>query len=139
MGRGRGLVVLAVVAALVAGIVAWASAEPPGVPWTQYLPALPSPSQDHPNRIAHCKRPSMQCVRTEIRRMRAAQDRLGCDHKAVFATTYLTLTKELRDQLRADPRLLRWKRFFFREDALFANVYFRSLRRWGQGREVPPA
>jgi hypothetical protein len=140
MGRMRGMGVLLVAAVAAAGLAVWAqAAAPPGVPWTEFLPALASPSQDHPNRIAHCKRPSMRCVHVEIRRMRDAQDRLGCDHKAVFATTYLTLTKELRDQLRADPHLLHWKKFFFREDALFANVYFRSLRRWEDGREVPPA
>ena len=111
----------------------------PGVPWTQFLPALPSPPQDHPNRIAHCKRPAMKCVRVEIRRMRAKRDRLGCDHRAVFTTTYLELTKELRDRLRADPHLLHWKKFFFREDALFADVYFRSLKRWKQGKPVPEA
>ena len=116
-----------------------AAAAVPGVPWTQFLPALPSPPQDHPNRIAHCKRPAMKCVRVEIRRMRAKRDRLGCDHRAVFATTYLELTKELRDRLRADPRLLHWKKFFFREDALFADTYFRSLKRWEQGRSVPEA
>jgi hypothetical protein len=132
--------VLGVAALAVAcGAAASAPAAPPGVAWTQYLPALPSPSQDHPNRIRHCETPKMLCVRTEIRRMRAKRDELGCDHRAVFATTYMELTKELRIQLQADPKLLHWKRFFFREDALFANVYFRSLRRWQQGKPVPEA
>jgi hypothetical protein len=67
------------------------------------------------------------------------QSRLGCDHNAVFATTYLELTRTARDALIADPGLLRWPRWFFREDALFASVYFRSVRRWEQGREVPEA
>jgi len=71
--------------------------------------------------------------------MRALQARLGCDHRGVFATTYLELTRELRDALRRDPKLLRFPRFFFREDALFANVYFRTVRHWEQGREVPEA
>ena len=139
MGRGRGFVALAIAGALAAGVVGSAVAEAPGVAWTEYLPALESPPQDHPNRIRQCERPRMKCVRLEIQRMRAKRDELGCDHRAVFATTYMVLTQELRDQLLADPHLLRWKPFFFREDALFANVYFRSLRRWEQGREVPPA
>jgi hypothetical protein len=71
--------------------------------------------------------------------MRERRDALGCDHRAIFTTTYLELTKGLRDALLADPKMLRWPRFFFREDALFANVYFRSLRRWQQGQEVPEA
>ena len=75
----------------------------------------------------------MKCVRVEIRRMRATRDRLGCDHRAVFATTYLELTKELRDRLRADPRLLRWKKFFFREDALFAERVLPQPEAMGAG------
>jgi hypothetical protein len=139
MGRGRVIVVPAVAVAMLAGVVAWAPAAAPGVPWTQFLPALPSPSQTHPNRVAHCKRAKLRCVRTQIGRMRALQERLGCDHKAVFATTYLVLTKALRDGMLADPHMLRWPRWFFREDALFANTYFRTVKRWEDGREVPPA
>jgi len=130
------VVVLACVVATGAGAPA---APPPGIAWNELLPALPSPSQAHPNRIAHCRRARMACVRTEIRRMKAWRARFGCDHRAVFTTTYLELTRELRDRLRADPRLLRWKRFFFREDALFADTYFRSLKRWQAGRSVPEA
>ncbi len=109
------------------------------MPWTEFLPALPSPSQTHPNRVGHCKRAKLKCVRVEIRRMRALQERLGCDHKAVFATTYLELTRTARDALIADPGLLQWPKWFFREDALFASVYFRTVRAWEQGRAVPEA
>ena len=116
-----------------------AAAAPPGAAWSELLPALPSPSQAHPNRVAHCKRAKLKCVRVQIKRMKALQARLGCDHRAVFTTTYLELTKALRDALRADPKMLQWPRFFFREDALFANVYFRSIKHWEQGREVPEA
>ena len=140
MGRGRGMVVLAVAAAMLAGCVAWAPAAPaPGVPWTQFLPALPSPSQTHPNRVAHCKRAKLKCVKVQIARMKAGQERLGCDHKAVFMTTYLVLTEALRDAMKADPHMLQWPKWFFREDALFANTYFRTIKRWEDGREVPPA
>jgi hypothetical protein len=141
MRRGRALGAVAVVAlAVTAGLVTPApAAPPPGVAWTEYLPALPSPSQTHPNRVAHCKRAKLRCVRVQIRRMRELQARLGCDHRAVFATTYLELTRGLRDALLADPGMLAWPKFFFREDALFANVYFRSVRHYEQGREVPEA
>lgn len=116
-----------------------ATAQAPGVSWTQYLPALPSPSQTRPNRVAHCRRAKLKCVKTQIGRMTRLQARLGCDHRGVFATTYLELTRELRDALIADPKMLRFPFFFFREDALFANVYFRTVRRWEQGRAVPDA
>jgi Family of unknown function (DUF5995) len=125
--------------ALVLGAAGGAPAAVPGVPWNEFLPALPSPSQEHPNRVAHCKRAKLKCVRVQVGRMRELQARLGCDHRAVFATTYLELTRELRDTLLADPGFFEYPRFFFREDALFANVYFRTVRRWEQGREVPEA
>ncbi len=142
MGRRRNfaaVALLALLGGLVALVPAGSAAQAPGVAWNQYLPALPSPSQTRPNRVAHCKRAKLKCVRFQIRRMKALQARLGCDHKAVFTTTYLELTKTLRNMLVAEPGMLRWPKFFFREDALFANVYFRSVRRWKQGREVPEA
>jgi hypothetical protein len=122
-----------------ATVGAQARGEVPGIEWTELLPALPSPPQSHPNRVAHCRRASLRCVRFQIRRMRALQERLGCDHRAVFATTYLEVTRELRDRVLADRGFFRYPKFFFREDALFANVYFRSIRRWGRGEEVPEA
>jgi Family of unknown function (DUF5995) len=142
MGRlragGMGLVVAALITG---GVAAWAPAQVPGVPWTEFLPALPSPSQAHPNRVAHCKRATIRCVDFQIRRMQALRDRLGCDFKAVFATTYLELTKVRREAVGEDPGFFRFPRFFFREDALFANVYFRTVRAWERGEleKVPPA
>ncbi len=145
--RARGVVSL-ISLALLSGAVAFAPSAPaqsgspvPGIPWTELLPALPSPSQTHPNRVAHCKRPSIKCVEFQMARMEALRDRLGCDFKAVFATTYFELTKVLRDAVAADPAFFRYPNYFFREDALFANVYFRTVRAWEQGRyeKVPPA
>ncbi|MGH2954468.1 MAG: DUF5995 family protein [Solirubrobacterales bacterium] len=135
---------LALLAVLTVGATAPAGAgaqaiPPPNLPWTELLPALPSPPQTHPNRVAHCRKARLKCVRFQIRRMRKAQERFGCDHRGVFMTTYLELTRELRDTVRADPEFFDGPKFFFREDALFANVYFRTLRRWEQGREVPEA
>lgn len=140
-----GGVVTFVTAAVFAVAVAFApsaGAEPvPGIPWTEFLPALPSPAQTKPNKVAHCKRATLKCVDFQIARMEALRDRLGCDFKAVFATTYLELTKVLREAVAADPGFFRWPRFFFREDALFGNVYFRTVRAWEQRRleKVPPA
>jgi Family of unknown function (DUF5995) len=110
-----------------------------GIDWTSLLPALPSPTQTEPNDVPHCHRANLNCVRTEVKRMRAAQEELECDHRGVFATTYLELTKAARDAMIGNPRLLRWKKWFVREDALFADVYFRTLRRWNQGLPVPDA
>jgi hypothetical protein len=135
------MIAVAMTAAVVCcGAAANAPAAPvPGVSYTDYLPALPTPSQAHPNRIAHCRRAKFECVREEIRRMTALQEKLGCDHRAVFDTTYLELTRTAADAWKADPNLLRFKRFFFREDALFANAYFRTIRMHERGDPVPPA
>jgi hypothetical protein len=111
----------------------------PNINWTALLPALPSPPQTEPNRVAHCKDATMECVRTEIKRLSALRDGLGCDHRAVFATTYLELTREAKRTVDLNPGFFRWPRFFFREDALFANVYFRTMRRWDRGEDVPEA
>lgn len=134
------LALVAAALAVCSGLVAQApAAPPPGVSYTQYLPALPSPNQAHPNRIANCKVAKFKCVRVEIQRMVAMQNKLGCDHRAVFDTTYLELTRTARDALVADPAVLRFKKFFFREDALFANVYFRTIRMHERGGPVPEA
>jgi hypothetical protein len=115
------------------------ASEVPNTDWSAYLPALPSPAQTKPNRVAHCKEPRLKCVRVEIARLRALRDQLGCDHRAVFATTYMELTKGLKRTVKADRGFFRWPHFFYREDALFANVYFRTMKRWNRGQEVPEA
>ena len=81
----------------------------------------------------------MKCIDVEVRRLRRAQQRFGCDHRGVFATTYLELTKELRRILRARPDFLRYPRYLYVEDALFANVYFNALRDARRGKPVPEA
>jgi Family of unknown function (DUF5995) len=140
MRRGRVVALAgAVLAALVVGAPGTGGAAVIGIDWTSLLPALPSPPQTHPNKVPHCRHANLNCVRTEVKRMRALQKRLGCDHRAVFATTYLELTKAARDAMIANPHLLRWKKWFFHEDALFADVYFRTVKRWEQGLPVPDA
>ena len=133
---------LAVVAAgLVAAPAGTAQAQSsyPGIPWSELLPPLASPTQPRPEPVAHCRHPSMQCIDTEIKRLREARDRFGCDHRGVFATTYLTLTKVLREMLREDPGLVRNPRYLYIEDALFANFYFRVQNAWDAGDPIPDA
>ena len=67
------------------------------------------------------------------------RDKLGCDHRAVFATTYLILTKELKQALKRDPRFFEQPKFFFREDALFANFYFDAFRAYKRDKPAPDA
>jgi hypothetical protein len=115
------------------------ASEAPNTDWTALLPALPTPLGVQPGPVPYCRRPSIECVRTEIRRLSGLRDRLGCDHRAVFATTYLELTRTLNRTLRRNPRFFRYPRYLFTEDGLFADVYFRTVARWRERLPVPPA
>jgi len=140
MGARLAIVVGAVAAAVLAcsGMAA-ASKHPANVQWEEFLPALPSPTRPQPHAVPNCRRSRVGCIDTEIRRLRAAQRRLGCDHRAVFDTTYLELTRTLRATLRRHPRFFRYPKYLYTEDALFADVYFNTLRAYRRGRPVPPA
>jgi hypothetical protein len=142
-GRGSAAAIAATLAAvtLLGGVMAGgASGAPvPNLPWTDLLPPLPSPSQTERVKVKHCKQPSLKCVRVQIKRMKRLRDRLGCDHRAVFATTYLKLTQQAKKELKANPKFLRQPKFFFREDALFANFYFDVIKAWNRGQPVPEA
>jgi hypothetical protein len=107
--------------------------------WPEILPAQPGPERPQPGPQRGCRRPTIRCVQVEVRRLRALRARLRCDHRAVFATTYLELTRELLTTVRRHPRFFRWPRYFFYEDALFANVYIDSVRAWHRGGRVPGA
>jgi hypothetical protein len=131
------MLVLAVV--LAAGGLARGSDHPANVHWERFLPALPSPSEVQPRSVPNCRKARIRCIDVEIRRLRRLQRRWGCDHRAVFATTYLELTKTLREVLRDRPNPLSYPRYLYVEDALFANVYFRAIRDARRGRPVPEA
>ena len=121
------------------GTTAWGSDHPANVQWERFLPALPSPSEVQPRSVPHCRRATLRCIDTEVARLRSLRRRLGCDHRAVFATTYLELTKTLREVLREQPDFVRYPRYLYVEDALFANVYFKSVRNESRGEPVPEA
>ncbi|MEA2493514.1 MAG: hypothetical protein QOJ29_1425 [Thermoleophilaceae bacterium] len=100
---------------------------------------MPSSSEWQPHSVPYCRKASTKCVDTEVRRLGAARGWFGCDHRGVFATTYLELTKALRDTLRARPTFFRDSRYLYFEDALFADLYFNTLDAYGKGKPVPPA
>jgi hypothetical protein len=112
----------------------------PNTNWTSLLPPLlGTPTQPQPGPVPYCRKPSIACIDTEIQRLTQLRNRLGCDHRAVFATTYLTLTQVLRQTLDTDPQLVRYRDYLYTEDALFADVYFDSVHAWQRGKPVPPA
>ena len=130
----------AIVAAVLSGaVIASGSDHPANVHWERFLPALPSPSEIQPRSVPNCRKAAMRCIDVEIRRLRDLQRRWGCDHRAVFATTYLELTRALRRVLRERPHFLRYPKYLYVEDALFANVYFDAIRDARRGRAVPEA
>jgi hypothetical protein len=112
----------------------------PNTNWTALLPPLPgTPNQPQPGPVPYCETPSVDCIDTEIERMTELRDRLGCDHRAVFATTYLELTKEIRRFVESDPEALKDLNYLYTEDALFADFYFDTISAWEDGGRVAPA
>ena len=71
--------------------------------------------------------------------MTELRDQLGCDHRAVFATTYLELTKEIRHFIDTDAAKFQDLNYLYTEDALFADFYFNTFQAWQNGGEVAPA
>ena len=138
MGGVRFLVV-ACVAAVALAVPAHASDHPANVNWPEYLPAMDGGAQAQPGRIPYCRRASVRCIDAQMRRMRRLQTRVGCNHRGVFATTYLELTREIRLTYTRRPAFYRDWRYMFKEVAAFANVYFNTVRAYWEGREVPEA
>jgi hypothetical protein len=134
---------------LCALVFAWAPAPAaadsllvPNLNWTSLLPPEPgTPTEPQPGAVPFCETPSMACVDGTITRLEALRDSLGCDHRAVFATTYLELTKHIKRLLTDKPDFLDDPDYLFTEDALFANFYFDTFEAWEDGDrgDVPPA
>jgi hypothetical protein len=111
----------------------------PNVGWTELLPPAPSPNEPQPGPLPRCRKATIRCVNVQIRRMKHLRDRLGCDHRAVFATTYMMLTRQIRKTVVNQPRFFQYPRYLFREVAGFANVYFDTFHAWAAGKRVPGA
>jgi hypothetical protein len=135
---GGRLVALAVALVLAVPAVA-AAAEPVSVNWTALLPPLPSPNGNTGGPQPFCKKATIRCIDTEIRRMRRLKRSLGCDHRGVFDTTYLELTRELRRTLVANHQFFADRRALIYEDALFAQVYFNTVKAEAAGKPVDDA
>jgi hypothetical protein len=138
----RGRLTLPIAAVLAAGAVVTTgagAAAVPNLPWTNVLPPVASPNVDGPVPVRGCQPATVECIATAQRRLRALRDRLGCDHRAVFATTYMVLTRELRRTVRDDPGFFRFPKYLFREDLLFAQVYFDTVKAFTRGEQVAEA
>jgi hypothetical protein len=127
-----------IIAAVGLALPAAAGAASSPVHWESYLPDMP-PVGPKPGAVPGCKKPTIKCIDREIATMRRWQKKLGCDHRAVFDTTYLVLTRYLRVAAAHRPSKINDLKYLYTEDALFASIYFRSLRSYAAGRPVPEA
>ncbi|HEX8053641.1 MAG TPA: DUF5995 family protein [Thermoleophilaceae bacterium] len=116
------------------------SSHPANVHWESFLPALPSSSSAQPGPVPHCRKATSRCIDEQVKRMKRLQREMGCDHRGVFATTYLELTRQYRDDLKAGMKnQLQDLKYLYREVAVFANVYFETFKRFKRGEDVPEA
>jgi hypothetical protein len=138
----RAAVVAGAVVLLAAALGAASAAAytpPPVIPWETVLPPLPTSQNPQFHGVPGCPVAEMSCIDTEISRMDALRRQLGCDHRAVFATTYELLTLELRAAMLSNPHLFADPSWVIGEDATFANMYFDSFSAYESGKPVPPA
>lgn len=139
---GRSLVAATVCICSLAGAAGSAAAQQggsPDPPEDHLAPGLPTPTDAQPHPVPRCPRAGLVCINDTIRHMERLQRKLGCDHRGVFATTYLILTREIREVLREDPDFFRYRDWVIYQDSLFANLYFRPITEDAARRPVPEA
>jgi hypothetical protein len=139
--RGWGLAAAALTAVALASFApatALASQDP-NPPWPQLLPPFPTTDTTQPGPVWRCHKATQRCVDDTIRRMKRLQARFGCDHRAVFATTYLLLTQQIKKTVRRHPHYFHDNRWLIYEDTVFANYYFRAIKANAAGKPVPEA
>lgn len=103
------------------------------------LPPFPTSQNPQPGPVPGCSRATVGCVESLVARMRRLRDRLGCDHRAVFLTTYLTVTEETLRTLRGDPGFFDDNEWLIYLTVQFSNYYFRSFSAYAAGQPVPEA
>jgi hypothetical protein len=158
-GRARRLAVALIAASALAGTAAGlapraviaagagTSAPPPLASLLPSLPSVPvtggdgtgggSAAQPHP--VPFCEQASLDCVATSVERLRALRDRLGCDHRAIFASTYMEGTQKLLEAMRGDPHFFQDPVWFTYVDVHFINVYLQQVEDYDAGRPVSEA
>jgi hypothetical protein len=109
----------------------------PTLVWSQLLPPLPS--ADAADADHRCGRDGTVCLRRVERDLARLADELGCDHRAVFATTYQLLTRELRRTIAADPGAFDDPAGVGLLAEVFHDMYVRVLDAHAAGERVPPA
>jgi hypothetical protein len=142
--RSLRLVVLAcsaVLAATLAGAPAHADPVGPGAldPVVGALPPAPVPYTPYDGPV--CADGDPQCIVDVIAEM---EDRLAplaasCDHDAIFSLAYLRVTQNVKAA--ADSGYFHDRTWLTQLDAVFADMYFKTMDTWNAGRkaDVAPA
>ena len=142
MRLGACLTLLGVTLVLGASPAAAQTSELPLLPpggFPGLLPPFPTSNNPQPGPVPNCSRASVACVESLIARMRSLRDRLGCDHRAVFLTTYLTVTEETLHSLRQQPPFYDDNEWLTYLTIVFSNYYFRAFSQYAAGQPVPEA
>jgi len=110
--------------------------------WPQLLPANPyTPSGTVPLGWDVCKNGQPSCPPAVIKEMTDRWQPLdaSCDHRAVFALTYLRTTEEFARTISDEPGTFSDLPWITHEDAVFAQLYFNAYDNYAAGRSVPLA
>jgi len=101
------------------------------------LPALPTPHTPYEGAI--CGSGADACIDDVISEMKERLRPLAesCSHHAVFSLAYLRVTENVRDANRSG--YFADREWLNRVDAIFADMYFRTMDDFRGGRPVPPA
>jgi hypothetical protein len=144
LGRRRATVLVATIATL-ASVAAPAAATAENIPLPNWPALLPPDPGDSPSTVSLawdvCPRGRLACPRRVIDEMKERWRPLdeSCDHRAVFALTYLRTTQEYYRTVRNQPDFFSDQAWINHEDAVFAELYFRAYDRYERGRPVPAA
>jgi hypothetical protein len=148
MGTSRWAVRGSIAGALVAIAVAVfpappaAASHPEGLPnWPTLLPPRPGDPDRLRLTFDVCPTGDRGCPAKVIKEMYDRWRPLDrkCDHRAVFALTYLRTTEEFARTVKRDPDFFSDPRWVNNEDAVFAELYFRAYDRYVDGQKVPAA
>jgi hypothetical protein len=107
--------------------------------WPAFTPAVPGDLTASTER--DCPNGSVKCIDNVVREMTRRWERLGCDHNAVFALTYLLTTEEYRRAV-SDRDFFADNAHVNHQAAVFADLYFQPFDAWyhkGRKGTVPPA
>src|SRR5215210_6270843 len=111
------------------------------LPWPERLPPQEVSTKAQPSPLHNCRRAGLRCVERVIGRMTRRWQQLdaACDHRAVFALTYLRTTEAFHQTITQQRRFFRHRRWVIWEDVMFAAYYFRAFDNYARGKPVPDA